>query len=115
MEALYDQRGKVHAWLDTGTNNIVDLRGSHLAFLSDDSVYDWRGNHIGWWIDSCVRDKTNAAAYFTDASGNIGPVKPVKSVKPVQPVKEVAPVRPVKHVKPVKPVKRLSWSSNPPF
>ena len=115
MEALYDQRGRVHAWLDFDRDNILDLRGKHLAFIADDSVYNWRGQHIGWWIDGCVRDPSNAAAYFIADAGSIGVVKPVKAVRPVQPVKAVPPVRPVKQVKPVKPVKKLTWSANPPF
>ena len=115
MEALYDQSGKVHAWLDTERENILSLKGKHLAVLSDESVYDWRGHHIGWWLDGCIRDASNAAAYFIADAGSFGVVKPVKQVRPVQPVKAVAPVRPVRAVKPVRPVKRLAWSQHPPF
>jgi hypothetical protein len=115
MEALYSKTGKVYAWLDISNGNILNLRGEHIAFVHGNSVFDWNGRHKGWWIDGCIRDATNAAAYFTSDAGSIGVVKPVKAVKPAQPVKKVAPVRPVKHVKPVRPVKRLAWSSLPPF
>ena len=115
MEALYDRKGNIHAWLDVDLGNILDLNGRHVAFLADGSVYDWKGRHIGWWNDGCVRDAANAIAYFTTEALDIGVLRPVKHVRPVQPIEAVAPVRPVERVEPVKPVGRAIWSNQPPF
>jgi hypothetical protein len=115
MEALYGKSGRVHAWLDTSDGNILDLNGQHLAFVDGNSVYDWNGRHIGWWISGCVRDRTNAAAYFTRNAGSIGVLKPLKALKPLKPLKALAPLRPLKELRPLKPLKRMAWSTDLPF
>lgn len=97
LEALYGKSGKVHAWLDISNGNILDLNGQHLAFIAGDSVYDWDGRHIGWWLSGSIRDRTNAAAFFTKDAGSIGVLKPLKALKPL------------------KPLKRMAWSTELPF
>lgn len=114
MEALYNRSGRVYAWLDD-RGRIISLRGKHLAFIHDNSVYSWRGRHIGWWRDGHIRDSAGAVAVFTADATNLGLVKPVRHVKPVKPVKAVAPVKPVRAVKSVRPVRRIAWAENIPF
>ncbi len=114
MEALYDRSGRVYAWLDEN-GRIISLRGNHLAFIDDDSVYNWRGKHIGWWRYGHIRESSGAVAVFTADATNLGVVRPVRQVKPVKPVKAIAPVRPVKSVKPVRPVRKLAWAQSIPF
>jgi len=58
MEALYGRTGQVHAWLDTDSGNILDLRGQHTAFVDGNSVYDWTGRHIGWWSTGVFATRT---------------------------------------------------------
>lgn len=115
VEALYDQAGRVYAWLDTATGRIHGRRGENLAFLDGNSIYDWRGRHIAWWQDGHIRDRQGYAALFTANATNLGVVRPVRAVSPIRPVKAVAPVRPIKQAKPVRPVKRLAWSTKLPF
>jgi hypothetical protein len=115
MTTLYEQHGKVYAWLDLESGRIYGLNGQNLAFIDDDSVYDWRGKHVGWWQEDHIRDRQGAVALFMRNAGSIGVVKPVCSVAPVRPVKAVAPVRPVKSVRPVRPVRKLAWSARMPF
>lgn len=111
MDALYNRRGQVAAWLDRVAGEIVDLTGQHLAFVDDDSVYDYSGNHIGWWQNDHVRDSRGAVGFFTRHANSMGIYRPFLGFEPFQPYKAYSPYRPYKRFKPFRPFDMNGWSS----
>ena len=115
MEALYDERGVVYAWLDAEADRILNLAGQTAAFIDNDSIYNLRGLHIGWWEGDHVLDKSGAVAGFTENAGNIGVTKPTKGTKPTQPTKGLVPTRPPKSSKRPRPDLQFKWSTKSVF
>lgn len=114
MEALYDQRGSVYAWLHLN-GHICGLEGENLAFVDGDSVYDWYGKHVGWWQDGYIRDDNGAIAMFTEEAKNLGFTMPMLQHRPPHPIKPLSPHKPVESLKPSKPKRLVAWSGELPF
>lgn len=115
MEPLYDQNGRVHAWLQEDTARVINLRGQHVAFLRDDNVYDWSGNHLGWWVDGHMRDHRGSVVVFTRDATNLFVGKPGLAGIPGMPGIAGVPGTPGLAGVPGKPGWSGSWTSEMPF
>jgi hypothetical protein len=91
MEPIYDSAGAVVAW--KRDDDIHDVHGRAIAFLSNKNVAGYNGKHLGVLDKGFFRDhRGDVVAFMRGATG--GPVLPVPSEKPVPPVPAVAPARP---------------------
>jgi len=91
VEAIYDSAGAVVAW--KRGDDIHDVRGRAIAFLSNKNVVSYSGKQLGVLDKGLFRDHHgDVVAFMRGATG--GPVLPVPSEKPVPPVPAVAPARP---------------------
>jgi hypothetical protein len=111
MDALFDRSGNVVAWYDRPHGDILDLTGSHIAFVDGDSVYNYSGSHIGWWQSDHIRDSSGSVSTFTKNASGLGVYRPYLAYEPYQPYKAFRPFRPFKSFKPFKPYLSSSWSS----
>jgi hypothetical protein len=114
MDALYNQRGIVYAWLHAN-GNIYGLEGQALAFIDEDGVYGWGGVHIAWWASGHVRDWLSAVCLFTAAATNTLVVKPVGELHQQRPLNLEAPMRPLKWPRMAKPPNLCIWTTKMPF
>lgn len=115
MTPLYDQNGRVYAWLQDDSGRILSLRGQHLAFIVNDSVYDWSGHHIGWWADGHMRDGHGAVVVFTREASGLGVGRPGLAGTPGRPGIAGIPGRPGLAGRPGRPGRLGAWTSKMPF
>ncbi len=115
MKPLYNQHGRVYAWFEQDSGDILDLRGRHIAFVDDDSVYSYAGRHIGWWKGDHVRDRSGAVAAFLEDAEDLGVFKPFTAFPPFPPLPSFPPFRPFTEFKPFPPFDRWGWSDRMPF
>jgi prepilin-type processing-associated H-X9-DG protein len=114
MNALYNERGAVYAWLHAN-GNIYGLTGEALAFVDGDGVYNWEGAHIAWWADGHVRDWLGAVCVFTRAATRTLVVKPNGELQQQRPLNLTTPRRPLKWPKMAQPPKLCIWTMKMPF
>ncbi|MFQ6078907.1 MAG: 4-fold beta flower protein [Thermodesulfobacteriota bacterium] len=108
MEPIYDSAGAIVAW--KRGDDIHDLHGRAMAFLSNNNVVSYSGRHLGVLDKGFFRDHHgDVVAFMRGATG--GPVLPVPSVPPIAPVPAVAPARPEPPVPPSSAVPSVRWSS----
>jgi len=114
MEALYNERGAVYAWLHPG-GNIYGLEGQALAWVDQDGVYSWEGVHIAWFADGHIRDWIGAVCLFTRTATKTLVVKPVQELHQQRPLRLETPQRPLKWPKLAKPPNLCIWTTKMPF
>ena len=114
MDALYNERGVVCAWLHSN-GNIYGLAGQALAFVDGDGVYSWEGRQIAWWADGHMRDWLGAVCLFTAASTNMLVVRPVGELHQQRPLNLETPMRPLKWPKLAKPPNLCIWTTKMPI
>jgi hypothetical protein len=108
MEPIFDSAGAVVAW--KRGNDIHDVHGQAVAFLSNGDVVSYGGRHRGVLDKGLFRDHHgDGVAFMRGARG--GPVLPTPSVSPVPPVPAIAPARPEPPIPPVPAAPSLRWSS----
>ena len=115
MEPLFDKNGRLHAWLQGGSDHIFSLTGEPLAFITWGNVYDWRGRHLGWWDQGHMRDYAGAVCVFTrDALGLIV-AKPGLGGTPGFPGVRAVSGHPGIQGAPSRPPNTAAWSETIPF
>lgn len=114
MDALYNEKGVVCAWLHAN-GNIYGLEGQALAFVEDDGVYNWEGMHIAWFADGHIRDWLGAVCVFTRAATKTLVVKPIGEMHQLRPLRLTTPQRPMKWPKMANPPKLCIWTTKMPF
>jgi len=115
MDPLYDQRGRVYAWLETATGRFIGLGGQQLAFLAGDNVYNWSGAHLGWWEHGHMRDRRGAVVVFLANATNLIVGKPGLSGRPGIPGISGVPGRPGLSGVPGRPGNAGGWTKQMPF
>lgn len=115
MEALYDQRGQVYAWLQEDSGRIISLRGEHVAFIDGDNVYNCHGQHLGWWDHGHMRDRHGAVVVFTSRATGMIVGRPGLAGRPGVPGIAGMPGRPGLTGVPGRPRNAGVWTSRMPF
>jgi len=111
MEPVFDQTGRVVAWLRG--EYLIDPQGCHVAFLRNNWVVSYRGNYLGRLYRAWFRDLTGAAVGFIRGAP-APPQVPITEPSPAPPEPPSAPMRPLVRLPPaaVRPMpiwSRASW------
>lgn len=108
MEPIYGPRGEVVAWLKS-PNQLLDLRGSVIAWIDRTEVYTLSGSHVGQFVSGFFRDRQgNATAWVRGASG--GPMTPIPSIPPIPPIPAIPPIPPIFAIPAIPAIPSFSWS-----
>jgi hypothetical protein len=111
MEPVFDQTGKVVAWLRG--EHLLDLRGQHVAFLRNYWLISYRGVYLGRFYKAWFRDlKGQAVGFLRKPSGL--PTPPATEAPPAPPQPAPTPRPPLFGVPPlaVRPApvwSKLAW------
>jgi len=111
MEPVFDQTGKVVAWLRG--DHVLDPRGGHVAFLRNNWLITYRGVFRGRFYRGWFRDLKGAAVGFMQRPSGL-PTPPATEPPPPPPEPAKAPMPPLIGLPPmaVRPMpvwSKLEW------
>ena len=107
MTPIYNRTGKPVGWITA--RHILDLKGSPIAFLVEDSVISYSGRHLGFFDRGLFRDQRGSVvAFLPGAKG--GPALPVAEMAPIPPAPINLPILPRLSMPPDPPIPFLNWS-----
>lgn len=115
MEALYDSRGQVYAWLDQRNARIMDRGGRPVALIRGDKVHGYNGRHLGWWDNDHLRDSTGSVALYKRGARGLGVIPPLPALPPLPPMPVMAPLPTIPALPPLRPFNRTAWANRMPF
>src|SRR5262245_34149531 len=111
MEPVFDQSGRVVAWLRG--DHVLDPLGRHVAFLRNNWVLSYRGSYLGRLYAGWFRDLKGAAVGFTEAAREgvrALPQLPTTETPPSAPQPAPAPVPPRVPLPPTATVPMPVWN-----
>jgi len=110
LEAIFNRKAKLVAWLSYETNLIYNLRIRPVAHISGGAVYTYQSQHLGYFDRGFFRDRSGrAVAFIREHSGGllmaIAPLPPISPPRPA-----IAPAPPIPPAAPAMPI-TCSWST----
>ncbi len=102
MDAIFDQRATLVAWLDNHSRIIFNLQNHPVAHVANGAVYTFRSEHLGYFDRGFFRDRSGKAVAFTRERGGgpltVAPIcfnSPAARRAPVPPTPPNAPPMPI--------------------
>lgn len=109
MEAIFNRRAKLVAWLDNHSQIIFDLQSKPVAHVANRAVYTYCSAQLGYFDRGFFRDLSgNAVAFIRERSG--GPITAIPPASRLAPHPPFAAAPPSPPPAPVMPMATYRWS-----
>ena len=109
LEAIFDRKTRLVAWLSYETNLVYDLRNRPIAHIFSGAVYTYQSQHLGYFDRGFFRDRSGRAVAFIreHSGGMLTAIAPLPPISPPRPA--IAPAPPIPPAPPAMPM-ACSWS-----